>query len=188
MPNMARFYSAPKQNKIKSAEAGRPIFDEHEMVEINLAGDKQNRPHFPAHEVTVTYDAQTQQEDRRTWAERYPNEYRAFKTQSGPHIEGTPLVQWPILTRAQVAELGAIDIFTVEQIADMNARNRQVLGPAAHQLIAQAKAYIERAREGASDNRLASENAELKAELERMKADMEKPKRGRPAKVEEVDA
>ena len=170
MPNIVRFYEKPKQNKSKSAEAGRPIFDSVEMCEVIVAGDKHFRPHFPAHEPTVTYDSATQTEDRRTWAERYPDEYRAFKQQGFSATSGTPVEAWPILTRAQVAELKALDIFTVEQIADMADRNRHVLGAGARDLIAKAKAYIDQAADASVPQRLASENEALKAEIERLKA------------------
>lgn len=170
MPNVVRFYEKPKLNKQKTAEAGRPIYDSVEMVEVIVAGDKHFRPHFPAHEPTVTYDNATQQEDRRTWAERYPAEYKAYKTQGMMSVSGTPVEAWPLLTRAQVAELKALDIFTVEQIADMTDRNRHVLGPSARQLIAQAKAYIEQASNAATPQKLAAENEALRAELERLRA------------------
>lgn len=170
MPNIVRFYAKPKLNKVKSAEVGRPIYDEVETVEVIVAGDKHFRPHFPAHEPTVTFDTTTQQEDRRTWAERYPEEYKAYKLQGHQSITGTPLEAWPILGRAQVAELKALDIFTVEQIADMNDRNRHVLGASARQLIAKAQAYIAQARDTATPQRLAAENEELRAEIERLKA------------------
>lgn len=178
MPNIVRFYVKPKQNTVKSAEAGRPIFDEIEMVEVIVAGDKHFRPHFPAHEPTVTYDAATKTEDRRTWAERYPEEYRAFKLQGHQAVTGTPLEAWPILTRAQVAEMKALEIFTVEQIADMNDRNRHILGPAARQLIAQARTYIDRAKEAATPQRLAAENEELRAEVERLRREMAPARQG----------
>ena len=171
MPNIVRFYEKPKLNKAKTSEAGRPIYDSVEMVEVIVAGDKHFRPHFPAHEPTVTYDNATQQDDRRTWAERYPAEYKAYKTQGTMSVSGTPVEAWPLLTRAQVAELKALDIFTVEQIADMTDRNRHILGPSARQIIAQARTYIDQARDTAAPQRLAAENEALRAELERLKAE-----------------
>lgn len=173
MPNIVRFYEKPKQNPAKSAEAGRPIFDGVEMVEVIVAGDKHFRPHFPAHEVTVTYDSVTQTEDRRTWAERYPDEYRAFKQQGFSAPSGTPIEAWPILTRMQIAELKALDIFTVEQIADMNDRNRHVLGPNARPLIVQAQTFIAQASDASVPQKLAAENEALKAEIERLKAEQQ---------------
>lgn len=181
-----RFYVKTKQNAALSAEAGRPIFEEIEMVAMS-AGDRNFEPHFPAHEPTVTYNRVTNDDDTRTWAERYPNEYRAFKEQHLTAEAGTPLEEWPVISRAKASELKALGISTVEQVAAMSERSRAMLGDGARQLIAQAEAYIQQAREMAPVNALATQNAELLAEIERMKAEMaEKPKRGRPRKTEDA--
>jgi hypothetical protein len=183
------FYTKPKQNMRASEEAGRPIFDEIEMVQIKTA-DKHFEPHFPAHEPTVTWDAQRQEDDRRTWAERYPAEYKAFKMGHAGSVSGTPLAEWPILSRAKVSELTAIGIVTVEQIAEMSDRHRSVLGAGARQLINQAQAYIAQARENAPNMAAAAMNAELMGEMERLKRELDElraaqPKRGRPRKEAE---
>lgn len=191
-----RFYSKTKQNEAKSIEAGRPIFDEVEMVEVTLPGDRFYQPHFPAHEVAVTWDAEKKTDDTRTWAERFPNEYAAFKTSHIPSESGLPLEEWGFITRAQASELKALKIHTVEQLAAVNERNRAILGPGARALIAQAQAFIEQSREQAPVAKLAAQNEALQAELEALKARMagfedvsdEAPKRrGRPRK-EEVEA
>jgi hypothetical protein len=187
MPNTVRFYSKMRPNRRKSEEAGRLIEDEVEMVEIILAGDKQTRPHAPAHEVTVTYDAVKKADDRRTWAERYPDEYKAFKQGTRQDISGTPLEAWGVLTRAQLAEMRALDIATVEQIADMNERNRTILGPNARLLIAQAQQYVGQLQALVKAQQPNAELDALRAELAALKAE-DKPRRGRPPKAEEAAA
>ena len=86
-------------------------------------------------------------------------------------VSGTPLEAWPILTSKQVAELKALDIVTVEQIAEMSERNRGVLGSEGRKLIAKAKTYIEQARDAAPLNKLAADNEALRQELARLKAE-----------------
>jgi len=164
MPNAVRFYSKPKLNKAKSAEAGQPVFDEVEMCEITVPGDRGFQPHFPAHEPTVTYDAARQMDDTRTWAERYPSEYQAFKMGMTADPLGTPLDQWPVINRSKASELRALGLQTVEQVAEMNARNRAILGPAAQQIIDQARVFVEQSR-------VYSPQAEIEA-LRRELADM----------------
>lgn len=166
-----RFYSKPVQNPVKTAASGRPIFDEIEMCEI-MTADKNFQPHFRAHEPTVTYDNKRQAEDRRTWAERYPEAYQAFKQAMNPSESGTPVEQWPILSRAKVSELRAIGLMTVEQVAAMDHATTQMLGPEGKALAAQATAYIEQARSSAPSQRMAAENEALKREIERLKADL----------------
>lgn len=165
------FYSKATLNKAKTAEAGRPIYDDVDMVDVRT-GDKHFNPHFPAHEPTVTWDARTATDDRRTWAERFPREYQAYKMDLTPSESGTPLEEWPLLSRAKVSELRAIGIVTVEQIADMSDRHRSTLGAGARQLIGQAQAYVQQAREAAPAMRFAAENAELKDELDATRAEL----------------
>lgn len=191
-----RFYAKSKQNNARSAAEGRPIFDEVEMADVRIPGDKHFNPHFPAHEPTVSFDRTTMSDDTRTWAERYSAEYKAFKSAHLPSVSGTPLEEWPILSRAKVSELKALDITTVEQIAEISDRNRNILGPSARQMITQAQVYIAQARDAAPANQMAAENAELRTEVDAMRAEMDRlraemaPKRGRPRKEveEEVDA
>lgn len=76
----ASFYEKFVPNPSRSKAEGRPAFDAVEMCDVQIAGDKMTNPHFPAHEVAVSYDHKQRADDTRTWAERFPDEYRAFKT------------------------------------------------------------------------------------------------------------
>lgn len=203
MTIQVEFYTKPKQNDLKSAEAGRPIFDEVEMVRV-ITEDRNFEPHFPAHEPAITYDQRRRTDDTRTWAERYAGEYKAFKQRHVPSESGTPIEQWPVLSRAKVSELRALDISTVEQIAAMSERDQHRLGTEGRSLVSQANLYIQSAREAAPANQMAAENARLKEEVERLRKekmervaeehaegekhaseddDDEKPRRGRPRKL-----
>lgn len=188
-----RFYSKPKLNKARTAEAGRPIFDDVEMCEVIL-DDRNFNPHFPAHETTITYDKQAQMDDTRTWAERFPEAYRAFKMRHEAGETGTPLSEWPVVTRAKASELNALGVTTVEQLAAMPESTLRVLGAEGRQLAAQAQAYMQTAQEAAPMNRLALENEDLKARLAALEArlggmddeeegDDEPRRRGRPRKA-----
>ena len=43
-----RFYMGLIQNELKSKEAGRPIYDDIEMIEIKWAGNTKSELHAPA--------------------------------------------------------------------------------------------------------------------------------------------
>jgi len=98
-----RFHLLPKKNEIKSAEAGRPIFEDVEYVEIIVPGNETNRP------VLKVTDIERQ---------RFSQQYRRWK-ESGvsDYNEGTPLTEVPWLTRSQVEELAFARIKTLEQLA-----------------------------------------------------------------------
>ena len=55
---IVKFYSKPKQNAARTAEEGRPMFDDVEMCEY-VTNDRNFNPHFLAHEEIVTYDARS---------------------------------------------------------------------------------------------------------------------------------
>ena len=79
------------------------------------------------------------------------------------------MAEWPALTRTQVAELTALDILTVEQLAAMPTELRQRFGPYIDALIERASAFLARAHDGSTVERLAAENRRLRernAELE----------------------
>lgn len=142
-----RFYYEPFQNKAKSDEAGRPIFDKREMVEIHIAGDNKS--------VTVAKVTDTHRH-------RWPQQYEAFKREEEIPIDGTPINEWPALSVTQVAEMKALNIHTVEALADLRDAGIQRLGMGGRQLVAKAKAYIEAASGNAGTEKLAAENETLK--------------------------
>lgn len=108
-----RFYTKPVQNNFRSESEGRPIFDEKEFVEILVPGDRK-----------TVMDTFVKEEHRRRW----PREYAAFKAGLEVPTEGTPLEEWPAITRSQVEELRFGHIRTVEQLAALpdNALNTTV--------------------------------------------------------------
>lgn len=71
-------------------------------------------------------------ERRRSWAERFPNQYQAFKSQQAQVPDGTPLEMCKFLASHRVKELKALDIHTAEQYATMPDSVVQTLGMGAH--------------------------------------------------------
>jgi len=90
----------------RSIEEGRPIYTDTEFVRIFVPGDKTNvidRPVRPGDRV------------------RFPKQYAAFKAggDEDAQLDGTPLKDWPMIGRAQLAELHYFGIRSVEQLADV---------------------------------------------------------------------
>lgn len=163
------FMTKPIYNEAKSKEAGRPIFDEVEIVEVWFSGDRTNRPRF---EVTDEH------------RDRWPKEYAAFKSGSKISDSGTPLEHWPQMTVGKVAELKALGILTVEALAQMPDGNLGNLGMKARELREQARSYLQNAAGTADVQKMAATIAELQAKIERMEAagyTDEKPKGRRKA-------
>lgn len=144
----------PRQNEQASLEAGRPIYDDVEYVQIIVPGDKNNVVHRPVQEA-----------DKR----RFAAQYRAWR--SGQHeaqSSGTPLSAWPGVTRAQVEELAYFHVRTVEQLAELSDGNAQNIGPVL-QLRQRARDFIAAARGAAPLEQLRAQNGELRTEVESLK-------------------
>ena len=99
-----RFYMRPVLQELKSAQAGRPIYEDREYVEITVPGNRGS-----------VHDTPVKEEHRRRW----PALYRAFKDGQEAPSEGTPLAEWPAVTRSQVEELAHFHVRTVEQLAGL---------------------------------------------------------------------
>lgn len=79
-------------------------------------------------------------------------------------IDGTPLEQWPVLTRAMVLEMKAMGIHTVEQAATMPDTAVQLVGRGGYMLRERAKAYLDEAAGLAFSEKLNRENELLRSQ------------------------
>lgn len=175
-----KFFIKPVQNMAASKEHGRPIFDDVEWVEIRLPGDK----------LTVFVDT-VWRNDPETgeqvpnggvpgfmpppYVERWPDIYAKFKAGLVQAQSGTPLEEWPIMSASKVAELKALNIYTVENLADLTDGYLGRLGMGGRALRDQARAYIAEAKDLAQASAVAAENAELRERLARLEAMLVQP-------------
>lgn len=151
---IARFFIEPVHLTFRSEQEGRPIYEDREFVEILIPGDKKSVHIQPATE----YERQ-----------RFPREYAAFKASESMELAtGTPLAQWPAMTRSMVKEFAASNVFSVEQLANMAESHLQNLGLGAREWSARARAYLEQAKGNAVADALAAENQKLKDDLAAM--------------------
>lgn len=148
-----RFYMSAVENKAKSIEEGRPVFDEREMIEIAIPGDRL------AKHVNYVLDEHRQ---------RWPDHYAAFKRREEHAASGTPLEHWPQVTTGRVAELKSLNILSVEELAGVPDTTLPRIGMGGRDLRDKARAFLSAAKDGAGLGRIAAENADLKAQMEAM--------------------
>lgn len=139
------------QNPAKSEAAGRPIFDAVEMVSIS----------FPGNNLTEIVRKVTD-EDR----ERWPKQYEAFKRNGGTVVDGTALEAWTALSKAQVREFQAMNIFTIEALAAVPDNAVQRMGMGGHMWRERAKAFLEAAEDNAAVDKVVAENFRLKEQID----------------------
>lgn len=144
------FGPIPVEDPEKTAEAGHPVFKEVEFVKIAVPGDRQSLYMQPATD-----------RDR----QRFPRAYAAFKSRESNTLEGMPIEQWPQVTRALAMTLRAMNIHTVEALAEVHDGNLGNLGQQGRELRAKAAAFLKQAKDAASSQRLAAENAGLKDQI-----------------------
>lgn len=111
----ARFYMHPVQNAAKTLAQGRPIFDETEYVAIMVPGDKASIVERP-----VRLGIQPGADNV-----KFSVEYNLFKQQKNQQVSGTPLKEFPPISRSQVRELEHFHVRTVEQLAELSDTHAQ---------------------------------------------------------------
>jgi hypothetical protein len=166
-----RFFSEPVHMKFESEKEGRPIYKEMPHVSIIIPGDK-----------NTMIECKASEEHK----QRYPVAWARFQRGESTVNIGTPLEQWPQITRAQVKEAKYVEVHTVEQLANLSDDHAAKMGMGFRALRQSAKDYLETAKNGAADSAKAAENARLRDELEAMKAQIaalsSAAKVGRPRK------
>lgn len=148
------FYDNILQNDDKSAEAGRPIFDDVTFIKIITPGDRDN-----------IIDRPLRPEDKL----RFPRHWAAY--QNGEHnmVVGTPLVQWPLVSRSMAEELKYMGFVTVEQVAAAGDSAMAKM-PGLRQLRDRAVRYLEAAAGSAPTTALQKQLDEEKAARQALEA------------------
>jgi hypothetical protein len=160
-----------QKNEAKSKEAGRPIFEDMEVVEVRFAGDRNKVSVFPAH--SICGEMQDDEGDTRkiTYAERWSDQYKRFKSKTQQIAEGTPVDELPFLTQAKRSELKALSIYTAEALAALDGQPLKNLGQGGRDLKNQAQAYLDNAKGSANVTKMAAELEELRRTVAELRAD-----------------
>jgi hypothetical protein len=188
-----QFYKKSVKQDDASNEAGRPIFKEFDFVRIMIPGDN-----------LTEIDTYAQESHK----QRFPRQWAHYQNQVAGHedIVGTPLEQWPQVTRSQAEELRGLKFHTVESIAECSDQQLQRIGMVAgmspHNFRLKAKAFLNLANDSAEVahreaemQALKEENAKIKAEtdakltamqeqMSALLATVAKPKTRKPKVVE----
>jgi hypothetical protein len=161
-----RFYKKPVQQEQESMDAGRPIYKEFDFVHICVAGD------------TLTEIDTYALANHKT---RFPIQWANYMNRVGANdqeVVGTPVSEWPLVSKSQAEELRAMKFFTVEAIASASDQQLQRMGMAAgmspYAFRDKAKAFLNLATTSAETDKREQEINALKEEL--AKKDLENAK------------
>lgn len=174
------------ENVPKSETAGHLVMETHEVVEVRFAGQKNFSPVFPV-------DAFWKRKGNRviTYAERWAEQYRAFKEGSPQEANGTPLemLRPHGVTPELISLCKALKFYSIEAIHHAEGDALKSLGMNRNKLKDAARAFM---AERQSLIGQADEIEKLKAEIEALKAGVvpaeETPPEEIEAMVVEADA
>lgn len=174
------------QNNQKTLKEGRPVFDDIEVCEIRSPGSKDVKV-FRAVDVSGwTVDQFTGEQKKQTYAERFRHQYQQFKRDAAQTKTGTPLDYAPFLTDGRRSELRAQNVYTIEQLADVEGAELKNLGPGGRDMKNSAMAFIEESRSAAPNKQMAAELEALRARNAILEEDLA-AKKQREAEVETGD-
>lgn len=170
-----QFYTDAVELRFESEKQGRPIFKDLPHIRKMIPGD-----------ASTVIERVAKEHDIRM----FPREWEIFQRQQSTAISGTPLEQWPQITRAQVKEAKYFEVHTVEQMAELSDMSCQRLGMGFADLRTKAQVYLAAAAGTAAETAQAAENERLRGEIELLKQQMAEvaPRRGRPPKTETEEA
>jgi hypothetical protein len=170
-----RFYKRAIKQEQESMDAGRPIYKEFDFVHICVAGDSLTEIDTYAlanHKV------------------RFPIQWAHYQNRVGAddqEVVGTPVSEWPIVSKSQAEELRALKFHTVESIAGASDAHLQRMGMAAgmspYAFRDKAKAFLNLATNAAETDKRETEINALKEELAKKDQETAKMKSETEAKL-----
>lgn len=127
------------ENVPKSEEAGHAVMEMREMVEVRFAGSNNYSPVFPS-------DGFWKREGNKviTYAERWPDQYVAFKQGNPQEASGTPLEMLrPYgITPEQLSLCRALKIYSIEALHHLEGTSLKNLGMMGNNLKDQCRKYM----------------------------------------------
>lgn len=127
------------ENIPKSETAGRKVMEIREVVEVRFAGSKNYSPIFPTGAMWKREGNQVI-----SYAERWPEQYRAFKEGEPQEARGTPLemLRDHGITPEQLSLCRALRIYSIEALHRLEGPAVKTLGMNANSLKDAARAFL----------------------------------------------
>jgi hypothetical protein len=173
-----RFYKRAVQQEQETLAAGRPIYKEFDFVHICVAGD-----------TLTEIDTYVLNNHKL----RFPIQWAQYQNRVGAddqQVVGTPVSEWPIVSKSQAEELRALKFHTVEAIAGASDAQLQRMGMAAgmspYAFRDKAKAFLNLATNAAETDKRETEINALKEELAKKELETAKMKAETDAKLAQM--
>jgi len=173
-----RFYKRAVKQDQESLDAGRDIYKEFDFVHICVAGDTLTEiDTYALNNHKVRFPIQ--------WAQ-YMNRVGA----DDEEVVGTPVSEWPLVSKSQAEELRALKFKTVESVAGASDAQLQRMGMAAgmspYAFRDKARAFLNLATNAAETDKREAEINALKEELAKKDLETVKMKAETDAKLAQM--
>ena len=170
---VVRFFNHPVHDPVASEKEKRPVFKDVPYVRLQFRGDNKSETVQPALDrVFFNRDREDHEPTHLSYAEFYPEQWEAFvKGETARQAVGayTPIEMLTELTPAKIAELKAINIHTVESLAELEHANLKKLGGQGMALRTRAEQFLAASKERVDAASMAARLEALEAENARMK-------------------
>lgn len=150
---IAFFHYEQREDQAASDEAGHPVYTDVPYVKIITPGNDKE-----------IINRRVKDDDKKRW----PKQWAAFQANKKIEYDGTPIEQWPQVSAAQAATLKAMNVFTVEQLAEIADQNVGRIGMGMMDLKNKAKAYLEWQAGESSVQKYAQQNRRLKERVDQL--------------------
>ena len=153
---LVKFFFKAMLDKEKSTEQQRAVYKDRLYISITIPGSREDT-------VRVAHAGDL---------DRFPEHYARFKNRVEEPTEGTPLKEWPMITRSLAEELSFLNIKTVEQLAGMTDTHAGKF-MSGYQLKQDAKQWLERTKKDVTAGKLQTELAQRDETIAKMQAQIE---------------
>ena len=171
---LVKFFYQTIKDETASKEQGRAVFKDCEFIDIRIPG--------------MRGSGATRRASYRD-KQRFPRHYSAFQQRVELPEEGTPLSEWPLVSRSLAEELAFLGVKTVESLASIaDSSAGDIMGGLT--LKAKANKWLEKAKNDVSLEQMEAELAKRDTLIANMQAQLDelqaasKPKRKRRTKEE----
>lgn len=179
------FRTVQIENVPKSERAGHLVSEARDIVEVRFAGSRNYSPTFPADAFSHRDPANANRII--TYAERWPEQYRAFKNGDHQVAQGTPLEMLLSrgVTREQISLCRTLKIYSIEALNGLEGPGVKSLGMSANKLKDAARSFMADRMSAAG---AMSEIEALRAEIAALKAAGASKIPAKEASPEEIEA
>lgn len=167
-PPYVQFEVRAVEDRTASEEAGHYVAKDVVFAIVTPAGTKDRLEKVASDWIAGLEEGVKQERIPTSWLRAYKHALGEFeKSGDAAALDGTPIRTWPVVQPSQAKLLLDLNIYTVEQLAELTEEGLNALGMGARALKAKAVAWLDSAGD---QGKLSAELANLRLQVETLSA------------------